>query len=150
MQELTKRKKLQIGSALLLAVTIFAMIRYFEKTLFYDPLLYYFKGDYKQKAFPDIDLLKWSFHTFVRFFLNTLVSLFLVWIFFRSKEIIRLLMVIYALFFVVLMSLLSVLIVSESPSTMLLFYCRRFLIQPVLVMLFIPAIYFHLSVVSKK
>lgn len=150
MQKQTKHSWLLICIALFLAVTLFGSIRFFEKSLFYDPLLQYFKGDYRQKPFPEMDLLRWCLSTFSRFLLNTSISLGLLWFLFRDKEIIKLLSVIYALAFMVLMSVLLALLLTKDPSNMLIFYLRRFLIQPIFLMLFIPAIYFHLRVISKK
>lgn len=138
------------GAALLVAVIGLASIRFFESILFYDPLLTYFKGDYRANPLPEMNIVKWSLSTFFRFLLNTIVSLGLIWVLFKNWEIVKFLSIVYGLVLLVCMTVLWVLFFIDQPSNMLIFYTRRFLIQPILLMLFIPAVYFHLRVVSKK
>jgi exosortase F-associated protein len=150
MQNQPKSRQILIVLSLLAAVCLFVGIRALEKQLFYDPLLVYFKGDYQSKPLPEIDYLKWFLNMFLRFALNTLISLALLWIIFKNKMLLAFLSLVYVVVFVVIMLILSVALATDSPSNQLVFYARRFIIQPILLLLFLPASYFHLSVVSKK
>ena len=53
-------------------------------------------------------------------------------------------MLLYAVLFLVLTLALVIIIKLYSPSfSILLFYVRRFLIQPILLILVLPAFYYH-------
>ncbi|HZW78757.1 MAG TPA: exosortase F system-associated protein [Flavobacteriaceae bacterium] len=131
--------------AIVLLIVILLLIRAFEETLFYDPLLEYFKGDYKQLPVPDLVFGKLLLHTGFRFLLNSLASLGILWFVFKDKEIMKLSVLLYVLVFAVLITLFSIILKTSSPTSdpMILFYVRRFLIQPLLLLLLLPAFYFH-------
>lgn len=138
------KKSLDIALILVLFV-ILAGVRFFETQLFYDPLLSFFKGEYQSGNLPDLNSVKLLLNVALRFWLNTLISLAILWFAFRDKSILSFSFYIYLLLFVVLFLwiLLLVLNLSESSNFQLLFYVRRFLIQPVFVLLLLPAFYYH-------
>jgi len=123
----------------------FLLIRAYEEALFYDPLLNFFKGSYKTDPLPDLDLFRLNTSLVFRFVLNTVIALLVLWVLFQSKEIIKFSVILYLILFVVLMISFNVIfITSEGPENHLsLFYVRRFLIQPVFLLILIPAFYFH-------
>lgn len=133
-----------------LAVFGFALIRNFENTLFYDPLLVFFKGEYSNNSIPD--LIEWKLYLslFVRYFLNSALSVFIIYIIFKNKEHVKLTAYLYFFFFVVLMLLFIGLIHFFSEKVMAVFYVRRFLIQPIFLLLFIPGFYFQQEQVKKQ
>src|SRR5690625_4343948 len=126
-------------------IVIFAflliLIRYFESTLFYDPLLEYFKGDYKKLSIPEMDLWKLHLHVGVRYLLNSVFSLAIIWLVFKDREILKLSGIIYLALFVVLLIPFSIILITATPETdpWALFYIRRFLIHPVFLLLVLPA-----------
>ena len=65
--------KVRIALALLFVVAL-VLIRAYEDSLFYDPFLDYFKGDYYNLPIPEIDNLQLIFGFFFRYFLNTALS----------------------------------------------------------------------------
>lgn len=128
----------------ILGVVAFACIRFFEKTIFYDPLFLFFEGEFQLKAFPDLDAWLYSFNLLFRYFLNTIISLVLIWVCFQSKSYIKFSILLYVIFFVACITLFQIVVHEIEPqSYMLLFYIRRFLIQPLLVIILIPAFYFQ-------
>lgn len=135
-------KALRIILVLFLFVML-AAVRYFQGDLFYDPLLLFFKSNYASAPLPELVVPKFYIHLTFRFLLNTVLSLAILWLLFKKWEIIKISTVIYLLFFIALMALMALLVaVSEVGGYQLLFYIRRFLIQPILLLLLIPAFYF--------
>ena len=123
----------------------FAIIRLFESEWFYDPFLSYFKGAYQSQAFPEFDGVKLFFNLFLRYLLNTSLSLGIIYVLFRDKEFLKVASFLYVIFFVLLI-IAFFYIVNYSDNSFVLFYIRRFLIQPLFLLLFVPAFYFQKSV----
>ena len=129
---------------LLLLVSVFflAMIRIFEKSLFYDPLLVYFKSDYTNLPLPLLNNFNLFFGLLFRYLLNTLLSIAIIYIAFKDISLIKFATLLYLIFFVILIVVFFfVLLFYGEESKMALFYIRRFLIQPLLLLLFIPGFY---------
>lgn len=128
----------------LFIVLMFVLIRFFEKNLFYDPFILYFKNDYNNLPLPYFDGFQLVLGLFFRYALNTLLSLGLLYLIFKDREMLPFVGSLYLLFFVLLISIFSVLIcIYGSQNPMAIFYVRRFLIQPLFVLLFIPALWFQ-------
>ena len=134
----------------LLAIIGFALIRNYEGQIFYDPLLDFFKGEYANSAIPSVIEWKLYLGLFFRYLLNTLLSLFIVYVLFKNKEHIKLATMLYIFFFVILMLLFIVMMNFFSNNVMLLFYIRRFIIQPILLLLFVPGFYFQQENLKKQ
>ncbi|MFA5556859.1 MAG: exosortase F system-associated protein [Flavobacteriaceae bacterium] len=120
----------------------FILIRMYENSWFYDPFLVYFKGSYQNTSFPDFESFRLFFNLFLRYFLNTLLSLGIIYVMFKNKEFLKVASVLYAVFFVVLIAGFFM-IVRFTESDFFLFYIRKFLIQPLFLLLFLPAFYFQ-------
>jgi exosortase F-associated protein len=125
-------------------VGLLLCIRAGEVQWFYDPLLTYFKNDYQNQPLPHIESVRYGGHLFLRYGLNSLVSMAILYVLFRSRE---------QLFFVGHLYLGLGLILgasffllydtSDDAHKWLIFYVRRFLIQPLFLLLFIPAFYYQ-------
>src|SRR5690554_3709526 len=120
----------------------FILIRMYENSWFYDPFLVYFKGSYQNTSFPAFESFRLFFNLFLRYFLNTLLSLGIIYVMFKNKEFLKVACVLYAVFFVVHIAGFYI-IVRFTESDFFLFYIRKFLIQPLLLLLFLPALYFQ-------
>jgi len=133
----------------ILGIIVFAsllvLIRFFEDTLFYDPLLEFFKMDYKTLPLPKMDIYPLLTSVVFRFLMNTILSLAILWFVFRDKEIIKFSVVLYSFLFILLFTaFIFIVFTSEGTSShMVLFYVRRFLIQPLFLLLLLPAFYFQ-------
>ena len=127
---------------LLVFVSFLATIRIFEKSLFYDPLLEYFKSDYTNLPLPLLNNFNLFFGLLFRYCLNTMLSIAIIYIAFKDIGLTKFAALLYLIFFVILIVVFFfVLSFYGEESKMTLFYIRRFLIQPLLLLLFIPGFY---------
>ena len=138
------KKSLKIVSIVILACFL-VLIRVYEDTLFYDPLLEFFKMDYKTLPLPKMDMPALLIGISFRFFMNTIISLTILWIVFKDREIIKLSAILYVFLFVGLFAAFSFIVSTseETHSHLGLFYVRRFLIQPLFLLILLPAFYFQ-------
>ncbi len=130
----------------LIATLIFALayIRAFENEIFYDPFLDYFKSNYQNKRLPEIDNFNLFLGLLFRYILNSLTSIFIIFIIFKDFEIIKFVSILYIILFILLtISFYIILIYFIETNKMTLFYIRRFLIQPIFLLLFLPGFYFQ-------
>ena len=75
---------------------------------------------------------------------NSMISLALIYMLFKDSKIVKFSMLLYIVFGSVLMISFFFVLKFFGPETkMVLFYIRRFIIQPIFVMLFIPAFYYQ-------
>ena len=119
-------------------------IRAYEDTLFYDPFLNYFKENYTNLSLPNINPIKLFLSLGFRYYLNSIISLAILHLLFKDAKIAKFSTVLYLLFGTVLMvSFFFVLMKMGDNHKMILFYVRRFIIQPIFLILFIPAFYYQ-------
>jgi len=124
---------------LFLLVLVLASIRIFEESLFYDPYLDYFKTDYTNFPLPIVNKLNLFLSLFFRYILNTIVSIAFIQIAFKDINFTKFTSVLYGILFVILILVFYVVLAFFADvSKMELFYIRRFLIQPLFLLLFIP------------
>lgn len=142
LKKLLKNKtKTSIGFFLIL---LLIAIRVFENNLFYDPFLQYFKSDYTNLPYPTVNPIKLFFSLAFRFYLNSMLSLALLYLVFKDAKIIKFSTLLYIFFGSILMiSFFFVLKFFGTEAQMTLFYIRRFIIQPIFLMLFIPAFFYQ-------
>ncbi|HEX8562460.1 MAG TPA: exosortase F system-associated protein [Flavobacterium sp.] len=127
-----------------LLVAVLAGIRAYETELFYDPFAQYFENEYLNNAFPAYDLWQLVGSLSFRYLLNMVVSLTILYVLFRDRGLVRFCGILYGVFFVILMSAFLILLhFFDSSQNFTLFYVRRFLIQPLFLLLFIPASYYQ-------
>lgn len=125
-------------------VLLLALIRFFETQLFYDPFIVYFKSDYLQLPFPDFSFLKLIFYTLLRYVLNASLSLAIIYLLFKDVRLTKFAFLLYIILgFLLLIALTILLFFFDEKSNFILFYVRRFLIQPLFLVLFVPAFYFQ-------
>lgn len=125
-------------------VIVFAVIRMYQRDLFYDPFLDYFEYDYLYKDFPEFDGFLLCLNYMFRYGLNSLVSLIILYVLFKNRSYIKLAVIIYMLALIVLLVLFALTVnFTTFENYQFLFYIRRFIIQPLLVLLLIPAFYFQ-------
>lgn len=131
-------------------VMLLACVRGFENQLFYDPFLNYFKADYNVLPFPEYDLLQLLLGILFRYALNTVLSLGIIYVLFREIGVIKFTAILYVFFFLFLIAAFFLTIcIYDNHNNLLLFYIRRFLIQPIFVLLFIPAFYYQNRITKK-
>ncbi|HLO72437.1 MAG TPA: exosortase F system-associated protein [Flavobacterium sp.] len=129
---------------LFLAILGLVFVRAFENQLFYDPFLQFFKYDYQNKPLPSFNTVKLFLGLFFRYVLNTILSLGIIYLLFKQLQLVKFSALLFVVLFVILMLLFfGVLHFSKQPDYLVLFYLRRFLIQPLFLVLFIPAFYYQ-------
>ena len=120
------------------------MVRSFVEPLFYDPLIEYFKHDYLKMPIPKLNLTTYLLNISYRFFLNTIISLAILFVIFKEVNVFLFSVKIYVASFVVLICFLFVLLKFEIiESYLVVFYVRRFLIHPIILLVLIPAFYYQ-------
>lgn len=129
---------------LAILVLILILIRFYENILFYDPYLEFFQNDYLYIDSPRREVAKLVGFTTLRYVLNTIISLAILFIVFRDKNIIKFSVLVYAIAFVILMLFYMYFVVNPKQEDYYLFFnIRRFLIQPIILILLLPAFYYH-------
>ena len=138
-------KKLLVILICFLSISALVGIRFFSSELFYDPLLLFFKSGYlTEERLPVLNQIKFLIHTSIRYWLNSALSIFILISLFRNREHFKIYLVIYAaVFLVLLLSFMLILNFYESDLNLFLFYVRRFLIQPLMLLILVPAFYYH-------
>lgn len=133
--------KLKDISGITLMLVLLVLVRVYENQLFYDPLLEFFKKEGKQ--LPEYNSMRLFLSLAFRYGLNMLFSLGIIWLAFKDKGIMKLTAVLYLAFFILLSAVLLIALNAEKPNLLLVFYVRRFLIQPLFLILFLPAFYYQ-------
>lgn len=129
---------------ILVFVLLLVLVRAYEDSLFYDPFLDYFKSDFAFLPLPEINPLGLFFGLCLRYGLNTVFSLGIMYMTFKDFQLIKFTSVLYFIFFIILtIAFFVVLSVYGVESKMTLFYIRRFLIQPIFLLLFVPAFFYQ-------
>ncbi len=128
---------------ILVLVFLLITVRIYETTLFYDPFTHYFKNDYLHKVLPEYDSLKLFGNIVYRYVLNAILSLGIIYLVFLDKKHLKFAIQFYGIALLVLSLLLNIMLQTQSISYLPIFYVRRFLIQPIFVLLLIPAFYYQ-------
>lgn len=129
-----------------LLVFALVLVRKFEVYLFFDPVLEYFHGDFSKKSFPEFSFYKHSISMVFRYLINTIISLLILYLIFSDLKLIKLATVLYLILFIIIFPLyLYFLNIGFSTATTAGFYVRRFLIQPVLLLILVPAFWYYLK-----
>lgn len=128
----------------LFLVGLLILIRTFEETIFYDPLLKYFKYESTTMKLPIINPIKLFVSMGFRYYLNSLISMGILYLIFKDTKIVKFSMLLYIIFGSILMIwFVFTLHFFGDENKMTLFYIRRFIIQPIFLLLFIPAFYYQ-------
>ena len=129
---------------ILLLFSFLVAIRACENTIFYDPLIAYFKRNYMQTPLPKLNVIKLFFSMGFRFYLNSIISIGLLKLLFDDSKVVKFSIFLYSVFGILFMiTFFFILLKFGETNKMNLFYIRRFIIQPILLILFIPAFYYQ-------
>ncbi len=135
---------------LMLLFGMLILIRAFEHDLFYDPYLTFFENDYLYIDNPRREVLKLTLYTTLRFFLNSIISLGILFLFFKDWSVVKFAALIYSAALIVLLALYLYFVINPNKEDYYIFFnIRRFLIQPLLLLLLLPAFYYN-QLKSKK
>ncbi|WPY99053.1 exosortase F system-associated membrane protein [Christiangramia sp. OXR-203] len=133
-------KIILIGFMVLLLVAI----RFFEDSLFYDPLIAFFRSDYLLGIIPPMNMAELMIHLSIRYALNSAISLGIIYIAFQNKSMLKFSVILYALLYLGAVSAFIFLVLNiEREHYLALFYVRRFLIHPLFLLILLPAFYYY-------
>ena len=123
---------------------LLVLIRYFEDQLFYDPYLLFFKNDYLYMDYPRREVFKLATFTSLRYFLNSLISIGILYMFFKDKSVVKFSVIIYIASYIILLLMFLFFVINPKQEDYYLFFnLRRFLIQPIIVLVLLPAFYYY-------
>lgn len=127
-----------------LLLLVLVAIRGFEDDLFYDPYLTFFENDYLYMDNPRREVAKLVFYTSLRYVLNTLASLGILYFVFNDKVMVKFSTLLYIIAYVLLLIPFLYFVINPRQEDYYLFFnVRRFLIQPIGLILLLPAFYYY-------
>ncbi len=119
-------------------------VRLLENKLFYDPFLDFFKGNYKVNEIPKFVWEKLIISHFFRFLLNLFFSALVIHFMFLNKKWTQQAIVLIALAFLFFFPIyLWCLYTKMEIGFLFTFSVRRFVIQPIILLLIIPIFYYR-------
>ena len=125
-------------------------IRMMESEIFYDPFLNYFHEANKQLTVPDFVWGKLIMHHIFRFILNIIFSAIILQAFFNNKKwTIQGLILMTLVFVITFVVYLYCLHTKLDVGYLFTFYMRRFVIQPLILLLIIPLFYYRKMLLKK-
>lgn len=125
----------------ILSVVALMLVRAFENEWFYDPFIRHFKGENYFYTVPDYQMVTLLLSTLARYTLNTILSVVVLYFIFKSASQVRFWIFFYFSSAVVLMALFLLLLSFLPAYYEVFFYVRRFLIQPLFLLILLPAAY---------
>jgi len=134
-----------------LLIILLILVRAYGNKLFYDPFINYFKNDYLYNNVPGYGTLKLFVNLLLRYFVNTLISLGIIYVAFQNKRLIKFSVKFYIVVFIVLSIVYyGLLKTGMNNGYLFTFYVRRFLIHPVFILILLPAFYYQKRLVEQE
>ncbi|SDZ81064.1 exosortase F system-associated membrane protein [Psychroflexus halocasei] len=128
-----------------------AAIRFFDQDIFGSELSVFFATEFSYAEPPVFDVFHELTQITLRFLLNSVISLAIIFLLFRSKRTLKFAALLYAINYIVLAPVLVYFLTNLTQGEYFyLFYTRRFLVQPVLIIILIPAFYYQKMMSQQK
>ncbi|RTY86726.1 exosortase F system-associated membrane protein [Flavobacterium sp. RSP15] len=125
-------------------VVLLVLVRAFENQLFYDPFLDFFKKDFAKLPLPSFNVVQLFYGLLFRYTLNTAISLGIIYVLFKEIMMVKFAFVLYYFLFMILMvAFFYIIYFTWGNHNWILFYIRRFIIQPIFLLLFVPGFYYQ-------
>ncbi|WP_300671649.1 exosortase F system-associated protein [Soonwooa sp.] len=135
---------------IILSVAGLITVRFLEDKIFYDPFLAYFKDEIKVGDFPKFDDTKLILGYLLRFILNLVFSTIIIQNLFRNKTWTKQAVVLMLLVFAIVFPIYLWCIYTDFKiGNLFAFYIRRFVIQPMTLLLIVPIFYYRKHLQSK-
>ena len=137
---------MKIVSWLLILFVVFGLIcvRMVEDQIFYDPFLNYFHEANKNAVFPEFEWGKLILNHFFRFILNLIFSALIIHFLFKNKAwTVQGILLMVGVFFITFPIYLYCIATEFETGHLFSFYIRRFVIQPLILLLIIPLFYYR-------
>ena len=140
---------MKILSWFLVIIGVFGLvsIRVLEDRIFYDPFLNYFHEANKNMTFPSFEWGKLIVGYLFRFVLNLIFSCLIIHFWFKNKELTIQGAILIIIIFAITFPIYLYCIYNRFEIGYLFsFYMRRFVIQPLILLLIIPMFYYRKQV----
>ena len=138
--QISPTKMISVGVLFVLLLCI----RIFEQQLFYDPFILFFKNEFIISDQPDVEFWRHIMSVSLRYFLNAMLSIGVLYVAFKQQNVVKFSIIFYGLMFVVLIMLYAFFVSNlKQELHTYFFYVRRFTIQPVFLLLLLPAFYYQ-------
>lgn len=126
-------------------------VRILEDQIFYDPFLSYFHEGNKDIPFPEFEWGKLIISHIFRFVLNLFFSCVIIHFLFKNKEWTVQGAVLISIIFVITFPIYLYCISDRFDIGYLFsFYMRRFVIQPLILLLIVPLFYYRKQIILKN
>lgn len=126
-------------------------VRMLEDAIFYDPFLNYFHEANKNMSFPQFEWGKLIVSHLFRFVLNLVFSCIIIYSLFKNKEWTIQGTVLITIIFAITFPIYLYCIYNKFEIGYLFsFYMRRFVIQPLILLLVIPLFYYRKQMLEKN
>lgn len=126
-------------------------VRALEDKIFYDPFLNYFHESNKKALIPDFEWGELIISHIFRFLLNLIFSLVIVHFMFKNKKwTMQAATLIFLVFLITFPIYLYCIHTKFEIGYLFSFYVRRFVIQPLVVLLIIPMFYYRKQLEKKS
>ncbi len=136
-----KRYRLIISGFL---IVLLVLVRSYGVRTFYDPFIKYFEGGYLIGDFPEFNMCRLFLNLGMRFTLNTIISIAIIYTIFLKKDSVLFAIKFYlAAFFILSFFYFFHLKMEFSNGHLSGFYIRRILIHPILLLVLLPAFYYQ-------
>lgn len=140
----TKLPKILRWTLVFIGVLGLIGIRGLEDQLFYDPFLHFFKTANPNEIFPDFAWGQLIISYLFRFGLNTSFSLLIIHFLFQNKDWTKQAFILILLVFAIVFPIYIFCVSAEFDFGYLFsFYVRRFVIQPLTLVLLVPIFYYR-------
>ena len=126
-------------------------IRMLEDQIFYDPFLPYFHEANKHAVFPNFEWVKLIFSYSFRFLLNLFFSGMVVYFVFKNKAwTVQAIILMGIVFAITLPIYLYCIHTKFEIGYLFSFYMRRFVIQPLILLVIIPLFYYRKKTMTDR
>jgi exosortase F-associated protein len=132
-------------------IVLLMLVRAYGTKLFYDPFIAYFRHDYLNDTIPGFNTIKLFFNLFLRYSMNAIISLAIIYVAFQKRELVIFSIKFYLIAFIVLSIVYYLLLRTGMANGYLFtFYVRRFLTHPIFILVLLPAFYYQQRILSKN
>lgn len=126
-------------------------VRMLEDQIFYDPFLNYFHEGNKNIPFPEFEWGKLMISHLFRFVLNLFFSCIIIHFLFKNKEwTVQGAILICIIFFIMFPIYIYCISDRFDIGYLFSFYMRRFVIQPLIILLIVPLFYYRKEIMLRN
>ena len=125
-------------------IFLLIVIRLFEIPYFDDGLIRFFQHNYLTGPLPKVSFFNIFWIDSIRFWINTAISILILRLYFNQSGLVKFLLLLFTVAYLIAVIILYVSVQNyQAGHYLILFYSRRFLIQPILLLLLFPALWYQ-------